>query len=272
MPVRDLAVIQVEGLRKEYGPRVALEGASFAVPAGQVCGLLGPNGAGKSTTLKILCGVLRPTAGRAAVAGFDVTRAPLEAKRRLGYVPESGAMYNLLTPREFLALVGELFALDPGLARERTDAYLRLFRLAEAADVRLEGLSKGMRQKVLIASALLHDPPVLLMDEPLNGLDVYTTRLVKDLLADRAASGKTVLYSSHVLDVVERVCQRVVILSRGRVVADAPTAELLERSHDATLESLFQSLTTTAEEQQSADALLNSFRSAANGPPPGAGA
>jgi ABC-2 type transport system ATP-binding protein len=180
-------------------------------------------------------------------------------------------LYNLLTPREFLVLVGELFTLAPGLVRERTDAYLRLFRLAEAADVRLEGLSKGMRQKVLIASALLHDPPVLLMDEPLNGLDVYTTRLVKDLLADRAAAGKTVLYSSHVLDVVERVCQRVVILHRGRVVADAPTAELVGRSQDATLEGLFQSLTTTAEEQRLADGLVEALRRPAAPPPGGRG-
>jgi ABC-2 type transport system ATP-binding protein len=254
-------VIEVEGLRKLYDGKVALQDVGFTVPAGQICGYLGPNGAGKSTTVKILCGMLQPSAGRARVAGFDISQEPLEVKRRLGYVPESGALYGSLTPREYLTLICELFALEPKRIGERIDQYLRLFNLFDKADQRIETLSKGTRQKVLIASALVHEPEVILMDEPLDGLDVHSAHLVKDLLTRLAAEGKTVLYSSHILDVVERLCDRVIILHRGRTVADAPTHELLARSKDQSLEDVFQALTTTPEEQRLANELITSLRS-----------
>ena len=249
-------MIQVIDLRMDYDGQVALEGVSFTVPPGQICGYLGPNGAGKSTTVRILCGMLRASAGQAVVAGFDVSQEPLEVKRRIGYVPESGALYGTLSAREYLTLICELHAVEPALVGERIERYLSLFGLLDAADQRLETLSKGMRQKVLISAALIHGPEVILMDEPLDGLDVHSVRLVKDLLSSLAAGGKTVLYCSHILDVVERLCDRVIILHRGRVVADSPTRELIERSNDSSLEDVFRSLTITPEEQQLASELI----------------
>ncbi len=253
-------MIRVQGLTKDYDGKRALDGVTFEIPAGQICGYLGPNGAGKSTTVKILCGMLRPSAGEASVAGFDVGRDPIEVKRRIGYVPEQGTLYGSLTPHEFLSLICELFAIEPAEIGDRIARYLRLFDLSATAQQRIETLSKGMRQKLLISAALIHDPQVLLMDEPLDGLDVYSARLVKDLMRNLAAEGKTILYSSHVLDVVQRMCDRVIILHRGRVVADAPTQELLGRGSDASLEDVFQSLTCSPEQQQLANELIAALR------------
>jgi ABC-2 type transport system ATP-binding protein len=239
-------VIEVQTLVKDYGQLRALDGVSFAVPAGRICGYLGPNGAGKSTTVRILCGLLPPTAGAARVAGFDVERDPFEVKRRVGYVPESGALYGALTPREHLILTCELFGVDPADLHDRVARQLELLDLAEQSDRRIDTLSKGMRQKVLIAAALVHDPEVLLMDEPLNGLDVHSVRAVKDLLREQASRGRAVLYCSHLLDVVERLCDQVVIIERGRILVDTATHELLERFPQATLEDVFHSLTSAA--------------------------
>ena len=232
--------IEVRGLVKRYGEKPALNGVDFVVPAGQVCGYLGPNGAGKSTTLNILSGILAPDAGAARVAGHDVVEDALDAKRGLGFLPESGALYSLLSVREHLHLCADLHGVEP----EETDARLAtlwdLFDLKAVADRRIDTLSKGQRQKTALCATLLHDPDVILLDEPLNGLDVHAAGALKDILRDLAAQGRTILYSSHILDVVERLCDRVVILDEGRVVADAPTAEL---AGTRTLEEAFHALT-----------------------------
>jgi ABC-2 type transport system ATP-binding protein len=252
-------MINVERLTKTYGATEALRGVSFIVPAGQVCGYLGPNGAGKSTTVKILTGTLRPTSGAASVAGFDVVAQPLEVKRRIGYVPETGTVYSSLSANEYLALVGALHEMDPAEVAERTDRMLDLFQIKDAADRRLDTLSKGMRQKVVISAALLHDPEIVLFDEPLSGLDANAAWLIKDIVRGLADRGKTVLYCSHILDVVERLCERVIILDRGRVVADGLTSELLSSSKRATLETLFRSLTASEDQQELVGAFLGSF-------------
>lgn len=239
--------IVVEGLEQRYGEVRALQGVSFRVPRGQICGYLGPNGAGKSTTIKAIAGILRPTAGRVLLAGHDVAEAPLDAKRALGYVPESGALYSLLSAREHLALVADLYELEPERAAEQVERLLALFELEPHADRRIDTLSKGQRQKVAIACALLHDPEVVLLDEPLDGLDANAARTLKDIVTGLAERGRAVLYCSHVLDVVERLCDRAIILDGGRIVADAPTAELLAAQRDgeagATLEGVFHRLT-----------------------------
>lgn len=240
--------IEVSGLEKNYGENEAVCGVGFTVPAGQICGYLGPNGAGKSTTMRILAGLLAPTSGRALIAGHDVVTSPIEAKRRVAFVPESGALYSLLSPREHLALVSDLHELDPKLAKQRSDRLLEELDLVGLANRRIDTLSKGQKQKVALATALLHDADVLLLDEPLNGLDVNAARALEGMMRDVVARGGAILYSSHILDVVQRVCERTIILHQGRIVADAPTAELLSRARDARLESVFHELTTTDHE------------------------
>ena len=252
-------MINVHRLTKTYGETQALGGVSFTVPAGQVCGYLGPNGAGKSTTVKILTGTLRQTSGSATVAGFDVSQEPLEVKRRIGYVPETGTVYSTLSANEYLALCGALHEMEPAEVAERTARMLELFQIADAADRRLDTLSKGMRQKVVISAALLHDPEVVLFDEPLSGLDANAAWMIKDIVRGLADRGKTVLYCSHILDVVERLCERVIILDRGRVVADGLTSQLLSSPERGTLETLFRSLTAPEDQRELVGAFLGSF-------------
>ena len=253
------SMIEVQQLVKTYKETEALRNVSFTVPAGQVCGYLGPNGAGKSTTVKILTGVLRPTSGVARVAGFDVVEESLEVKKRIGYVPETGTVYSTLSANEYLALVGALHDMESEEIAERSAQMLELFQLKDAADRRLDTLSKGMRQKVVISAALLHDPEVVLFDEPLSGLDANTAWLIKDIVRGLADRGKTILYCSHILDVVERLCERVIILDRGEIVADGMTTELLSSSKRATLETLFRSLTASEDNRELVGAFLASF-------------
>lgn len=252
-------MIEVQQLTKTYNETEALRSVSFTVPAGQVCGYLGPNGAGKSTTVKILTGVLRPTSGAARVAGFDVAQESLEVKKRIGYVPETGTVYSTLSANEYLALVGALHDMETEEVAERSAQMLELFQLRDAADRRLDTLSKGMRQKVVISAALLHDPEVVLFDEPLSGLDANAAWLIKDIVRGLADRGKTILYCSHILDVVERLCERVIILDRGEIVADGMTTELLSSSKRATLETLFRSLTASEDNRELVGAFLSSF-------------
>ena len=240
-------MIVVEQLTRQFGERRVLDGLTFTVRPGEVTGYLGPNGAGKSTTMKILSGLLEPTSGRVEIAGHDLALEPLAARQALGYVPESAALYQSLTANEYLSLVAELYHLDPDRAARRIQQLLALFELTAAADRQIDSYSKGMRQKVLLASALLHEPQVLLLDEPLNGLDVTAARALRQIIEEFAQRGRTVLYTSHILDVVERVCQRVIVLHRGRIVADAPTAELVGLAKQGTLEAAFAELTRSAQ-------------------------
>lgn len=249
-------MIEVEQLTKVYGELAALRGVSFAIPAGQICGYLGPNGAGKSTTIKILTGVLAPTSGRAKVAGFDVLREPIEVKRRIGYVPEMGNCYRTLSVVEYLTLVGALHQMSPSEIDRRARRMLELFEIADAAHNRIDTLSKGMRQKVVLSAALLHDPEVLLWDEPLSGLDANAARIVKDTVRGLADNGKTIFYCSHVLDVVERVCDRVIILNHGDVVADGTPAQLMDQANRATLELVFRALTSSEDQSDIARQLV----------------
>ncbi|UCE03313.1 MAG: ABC transporter ATP-binding protein [Candidatus Latescibacterota bacterium] len=237
-------MIEAAALVKRYGDVEALRGVSFRVERGEILGYLGPNGAGKSTTVKLLTGLQPPTSGRARIGGFDVATQPLEAKRLIGLVPESGALYEALTPVEYLSFVGQLYELDPTRCRGRIHDLLEYLDLETGVwERRMQGFSKGMKQRVVIAAALLHDPEVLLFDEPLNGLDVQGTVRVKQLIADASARGCTILYSSHLLDVVERVCSRIIMLAAGSIQVDGSLADILARHPGATLEEIFQRLT-----------------------------
>jgi len=236
-------MIQVEGLYKSYDKTIAVDDLSFEVHPGEILGFLGPNGAGKSTTVKMIAGLIRPDAGRIRVHGFDVVQQPIEVKKRLGYVPEMPALYDSLTANEYLELIACLHHIELKAASARKHELLDLFGLSAAADSRLNEFSKGMKQKVVLAAALIHKPDALILDEPLDGLDANTAMVVKELLKRMAEQGKAVMFSSHILDVVERMCTRLVIINHGRHCASGTAAEIRASQQSATLEEAFSRLT-----------------------------
>jgi ABC-2 type transport system ATP-binding protein len=240
-------MIRLLGLSKSYGAQPAVRDLHLEIPTGQLVGLLGPNGAGKSTTIKMLTGMLAPTSGTAEVEGHDVVRDPLAVKRVVGLVPESGAVFEALTAREYLRLVAALYHIPGPEADERIARFASFFELdaVTLSDKPLSAYSKGMRQKVVITSALLHQPKVVFFDEPLNGLDANAALSFKTLITTLAREGTTIVYCSHILDVVERVCERVVIIHRGAIVADGTVEALREQTGEATLERVFNRLTAT---------------------------
>lgn len=237
-------MIVIEGLHKSFGEKEVLRGVDLTVPAGKVLGYIGPNGAGKTTTVKILIGMLGGFAGSVRVCGFDVARQPLEVKRRVGYVPEVGALYEALTPMEFLTLAGRLFDMPQKALDEKAGELLRLFGLDDERNNRMTTFSKGMKQKVLIIAGLIHNPELVFLDEPLSGLDANSAVIVKEVVANLAAAGRTVFYCSHMMDIVERVCDHIVIVDDGTIVADGTFESLQSMAKGASLERIFTQLTS----------------------------
>ena len=256
-------MITVRELTKTYGSQVAVDALSLEIAAGQIVGLLGPNGAGKSTTLKMLTGMITPTGGTAVIAGYDLRSEVLEVKRHVGFVPESGALYEALTGMEFLEMVAALYGIPSGAARERIAEFLAFFDLGMATltDKLLAAYSKGMRRKVVIIAALLHNPPVIFFDEPLDGLDANAAVGFKALIQSLARAGRTVVYSSHLLDVVERVCDRVVVIDRGRLILEGAPDVLLAEHGEQTLERLFTRMTGAVELEEKAASFARTFQS-----------
>ena len=240
-------MIKLRNLTKLFGPQVAVHGIDLDIPDGQLVGLLGPNGAGKSTTIKMLTGMLLPTSGTAEVGGFDVVQDPLNVKRIVGYVPETGAVFEALTGWEYLQLVAALYHIPESEANERIERFGQFFDLTidTLQEKQLSAYSKGMRQKVVITAALLHNPKIVFLDEPLNGLDANAALSLKTLITSLARDGKTIVYCSHILDVVEKICERVVIIHEGSIVADGTVSQLLEQTGEKSLEHVFNKLTAT---------------------------
>jgi ABC-2 type transport system ATP-binding protein len=249
-------IIRVQGLTRSFGNKLVLRGVDLDIPPGQILGYIGPNGAGKTTTVKILCGMLDEFGGQASVCGFDVATEPLEVKRRIGYVPESAALYDALTPLEYLRFIGSLYAMPREDAERRATELLELFELAKEIDQRMSTFSKGMRQKVLITAGLIHNPEVIFMDEPLSGLDANSVVIVKEIIMRLAERGKTIFYCSHVMDVVERVCHRIAIIADGKIIADGTFEELQAQSRGASLEKIFTQLTSEGGHQTVADRFI----------------
>ncbi len=239
--------LDVRGLRKVF-TRVAVDDLDLTVPAGQLYALLGPNGAGKTTTLRMVAGLLPPDRGSIRVCGVEAARDPLAAKRLTAWLPDEPLLYDKLTPLEYLEFVAGLWGLEPRAARDEAHALLAILDLHEHRFDRCEGFSRGMKQKVTLAGALIHAPRLLILDEPLTGLDAASARLVKDLLAERVAAGATVILTTHILEVAERMAHRIGIISRGRLVAEGTLAELsLQAGQGAsTLEEVFLALTRPA--------------------------
>jgi len=249
-------MIETQGLTRRFGAKVALDSLDLRIEPGTIFGFLGQNGAGKTTTVKILTGLLRPDAGRAMVAGHDVLNEPEEVKRRLGYVPESGTLYENLTAAEYLGLVANLHHLDPSIAASRREEFLSLFGILDDQHQRMTGFSKGMKQKVILSAALLHRPEVILLDEPLNGLDATAAMIVKELLKRLAAQGRTILFCSHILEVVERVCTRIMVIDQGKRVVEGTVAEICAQTESTALEDAFRKLTGLRDAGQVTDEFL----------------
>jgi ABC-2 type transport system ATP-binding protein len=254
-------ILTLEKVVFAYGGTEVLHEISFSLNKGEVVGLLGPNGAGKSTTIKIIAGILSPASGVVSVAGLGLPERAVEVKQRIGYVPETAGLFESLTGQEFLELIGRLHEIDEDTLQIRIREMLETFGLLSDRSSRLDTYSKGMRQKVLLSSGLLHNPDLILLDEPLSGLDVNAAILVKDLIAALAAAGKTILYSSHVLDVVERVCDRVMIIHHGNLIANASPEALKASTGQSTLEDVFRHLTQSASVDPSVARIIESLRS-----------
>ena len=256
-------MLSIRDLTKRFGSQVAVDHLFLEVPAGQIVGLLGPNGAGKTTTLKMLTGLLTPDSGSATIAGFDIVKQSIEAKRAFGFVPDSGAVYESLSGLEYLLMVAALYGIDEKEATGRIGRFIEFFELGmdTLKNKLLGAYSKGMRRKVVITAALLHNPQVVFLDEPLEGLDANAAVGFKALLETLAREGKTIIYSSHILDVVERVCHRVAIINQGKLMVDGSPEELLRQHAAPTLESLFTRLTGSIDLELRAETFAKTLRS-----------
>jgi len=229
--------IAVRDLRKVYGNKAAVDGLSLTVPRGCFFGFLGPNGAGKSTTIRMLTGLIPPNSGLIELLGMPMPAAGLEIKKRIGLVPDESLLFDRLTGSEFLEFVGRMYGLARPVARERAQGLLGLFELEESGRKLIAEYSKGMRKRVAMAASLIHHPELFLMDEPFEGVDAVGARLMKDILVDQVQRGATVFLTSHVLEVVERLCDRVAIIHEGKIVTEGTLDEL--RAGSETLEDVF---------------------------------
>jgi len=249
-------MLELKGIGKSYGHVAAVRNISFSLRRGEVLGYLGPNGAGKSTTLKMLAGLLEPTSGSIELDGRNIRENIDACKQKTGYIPEQAEVYTHLSGWEYLQLVGRLRLMPEKPLETKIQRLLTELGLAMDMNQPMENYSKGMRQKVLVAAALLHDPDVLLLDEPLSGLDVSTVLIFKEILRAFAALGKIIIFSSHLIDVVERICDRVIIIDRGVMLADDSVRRLQELTRQPSLESVFKELVQTGDLERRARAIV----------------
>ena len=235
-------MLELQNLSRSFRGIPAIKDLNFRVGPGEIVGFLGPNGAGKSTTVKIITGLLRPNDGKVLFEGEDIRKDLVSFRAVLGYVPEEAHLYTHLSGLEYLQLVGRLRGMKEPLIEIKAKKLLQLLNLESWQYSTISSYSKGMKQRVLIAAALMHDPKLLIFDEPLSGLDVVSSRLFKDLLQELSAQGKAILYISHVLEVVEQLCNRVIVIAKGKILADAPPSELTKLMELENLESVFAQL------------------------------
>jgi ABC-2 type transport system ATP-binding protein len=253
-------MIDILHLSKTYGETVAVEDLSVQVAKGELFALLGPNGAGKSSTVKVLTGLSKPSTGIVRINGIDVTEDPVEVKRHIGYVPENAMLYESLRPGEYIDLVGELRHMPREQVKQRRDELFEVFGLTDDDKPKLlSEFSKGMKQKVLLISALIHNPDVLILDEPLSGLDANAALIIKGVIKRFVESGRTVFFCSHVLDVVERIADRVGIMNKGQLAAIGTPQEILSATGQSSLELAFNVLTGGADISRSSDDVLRAM-------------
>ena len=249
-------MLEICGLTKRFNGIPAVEDVSFTLQPGEILGYVGPNGAGKSTTVKMIIGLLEPSEGQIRFQGRSVIEDLPGFQSRIGYVPEEPHLYPHLSGREYLQLVGRLRGLARNVLEPKIDEFLSLFSLWDDRHCAVSAYSKGMRQKILLSAALLHNPELLILDEPLSGLDVTTALVLRELLEGLAARGRMILYSSHVLDVLEKVCSQVLILCKGRVMVHDSIEHLRESMHESSLEGIFGQLTREHDHRAVAEHIL----------------
>lgn len=248
-------VISLSNVTMDYSSTRVLKGIDLDVYRGQIIGYIGPNGAGKSTTVKIMLGLVEGYRGHVEIFGEDIANGGVDYKKRIGYVPENADIYDNLTAFEYVTFMAELYGVENDVAAEKAERLLEEFGLADVIHSRISSFSKGMRQKVLIISSILHDPDILFFDEPLSGVDANSVMIIKDLMAHLAAAGKTIFYSSHIMDVVEKISNRIVLLVDGQIAADGSFAELKEQNKEGSLEDIFNQLTGFHQHEQSAEGI-----------------
>jgi ABC-2 type transport system ATP-binding protein len=246
----DEVIVTINDLKKNYGPKAVLNGVSLQVKRGEIIGYIGPNGAGKSTTVKIMLGIEDDYSGVVKIFGHDISDGNIEYKRNIGYVPEVAEIYDNLSGQEYLTFIGELYGLDFDLADYKAKSLMELFGIGEVYHSRITSYSKGMRQKLLIISSLLHNPELLFFDEPINGLDANSVMVFKEIMAQLAAQGKTIFYSSHIMDVVEKISSRIILLHDGKIAADGTIGELKQQNKEGSLEQIFNQLTGFSEHKE----------------------
>ena len=237
------SVVSIRDLRMNYGDREVLKGINLEIQGGQIIGYIGPNGAGKSTTVKILLGILEGFRGEVRVFGEDISTGSIEYKKRIGYVPETAEMYDSLTAQEYLTFIGEIYGMDFDTVDSKAKKLMSLFGIGEVYTSRISSFSKGMKQKVLIIASLLHNPDILFFDEPLSGLDANSVMVFKEIITELAAQGKTIFYSSHIMEIVEKISDRIILINNGEIVADGTFPELQEKCSEGSLEDIFNQLT-----------------------------
>lgn len=254
-------VIKVSGLIKYYHKVNVLKGIDLSIQSGELIGYIGPNGAGKSTTIKVLCGLIPDFAGEVQVLGMDVAKNALDIKRKIGYIPENAALYETLTPLEYLLFIGQLYQLPEASVKQKANELLKLFDLDKAKENRMTTFSKGMKQKVLLISGMLHNPEIIFLDEPLSGLDANAVILVKEILTQLKQGGKTIFYSSHIMDVVEKLSDRIIIINQGQIIANGSFQQLNEQAQGGTLEKIFTQLTGQGEQVTVANNFVDILKS-----------
>ncbi len=252
-------VIIARNISKTFDTPV-LRNINLDINAGEIIGYIGPNGAGKSTTIKILTGIIPDFEGEATMLGLDIRKDIMEIKKRIGYIPENAALYETLTPMEYLQFVGQLYKMDRVQVDKKVKDLLNLFDLGKYEDSRMTTFSKGMRQKVLLIAGMLHNPSILFLDEPLSGLDANAVILVKEILTRLKQSGKTIFYSSHLMDVVEKISDRIMIINKGELIANGTFAELNAQAKGS-LEQIFTDLTGSKEHESAAGQFINILES-----------
>ncbi|MDF2558373.1 MAG: transporter related protein [Bacillales bacterium] len=235
--------VEIKNLCMKYGTKEVLKDINLEVYKGEIIGYIGTNGAGKSTTIKIILGIVEGFTGEIKILGQDISKDKIEYKRKIGYVPEVAELFDSLTAREYLTFIAELYGMSYEKANIKAEKLMHLFGIKKFYDSRINTYSKGMKQKVLIISSLLHDPDILFLDEPLSGLDANSVMIVKEILFLLSKQGKTIFYSSHIMDVVEKISNRIVLLNNGHVVADGSFEQLKETSKGGSLEQIFNQIT-----------------------------
>lgn len=237
------SIISIKNLRMSYGDKNVLKGINLEIPRGQIIGYIGTNGAGKSTTIKIMLGILEGYEGKVEILGQDISNGSVEYKKKIGYVPELADIYENLTAFEYVSFLGGIYELEQGKLIERVEKLMKLFGIEGAIYSRISSYSKGMKQKFLIICSLIHNPDILFFDEPLSGLDANSVMIFKEVMSNLAKEGKTIFYSSHIMDVVEKVSDRIVLINNGEIEADGSFQDLRNTEKESSLEEIFNQIT-----------------------------